>query len=214
MVPVLPAEEAHQIISSLIAVALGRPARGEESWNEAWLERVYDPRAVERACPLPEPHAVRSLSPSPEAQLVSRLTALAGCGTSGDISHSARTRAREIVYDAANCSLATAFGPFVRMARGHKGGLEVDWRVVQALQDVMQANVEEEITVGWGDGDVQKPRGWGSTRMGGAREGRMGGNRHDWAGVEDGVWRGTYAFRQLQCPAGRGSVRGLRLRGC
>lgn len=63
---------------------------------------------------------------------------------------------------------------------------------MKALQVVMGAGLLEAEAMGWGMGDDEEgnggagvvPRGWNSTRPGEVRVGR------DWAGVEDGEWRG------------------------
>lgn len=70
----------------------------------------------------------------------------------------------------------------------------------QALSVVMGAGLTEAETMGWGannDDDAMDegagviPRGWESTRAGEpVTEGR------DWAGIEDGEWRGEFGDLQ------------------
>jgi len=181
-------DERHLFVSALVAAADGRAAVNEgESANQAWLAEVYDENILKRLVPRPTPDEVRTMSPSPTAQLASRLHCLANPATR--ITHRVRTAAREILYEAGSFGRSSNWGPFMKMARGHQGGLEVDWRKVEALALVMAGNIDDEIAAGWGEGSEPRPSGWESTRKELVGEGVT-----DWAGVESGTWKGTYAF--------------------
>lgn len=181
-------DERHLFVSSLVATADGRaPRHTGPSLNQAYLQRVYEENILKRLVPRPTPEEVRSTSPSPTAQLSSRLHCLAN--PSGRVTHRVRTAAREVLYEAASFGRSSNWGPFMKMRVGHEGGLEVDWRKMEAVAVVMAANIDEEIEAGWGEGEEERPVGWESTR----REQVAEGGR-DWAGVESGTWRGTYAF--------------------
>lgn len=182
-------DDRHAFLSSLVAAADGRPPASQgDSLNEAWLAKAWDANILTRLVPRPTPLQVRTTSPAPAAQLMSRLHCLAASASTP--SHRARTNAREIVYEASNFDLHSAHGPFVKMHKGHKGGLQVDWRKMEALASVMAANLNEEGEE-WGQGE-KRPAGWSSTRSDVPAAGST--NERDWAGIESGLWRGTYAF--------------------
>ncbi|KAI5478704.1 F-box domain, Skp2-like domain protein [Pseudohyphozyma bogoriensis] len=107
------------------------------------------------------------------------------------------------LYDMNNFSRSSSWGPFLSNSStiSNGRGWKVDWKKLEALAVVMGANLDEAIGMGglrgegWGDnggvGEVERPRGWESTREG---KGKEGGLERDWAGVEDGAFLGTYAF--------------------
>ncbi|GAA5973227.1 hypothetical protein JCM11641_006333 [Rhodosporidiobolus odoratus] len=129
------------------------------------------------------------------AQLASHLHTLATPSPLALASPSIRTAAREIVYEKANYTRLTGYGPFMSDGSGR-----VDWIKVEALAMVMKANMEDAMAIGWADGldsdegETVVPTGWSSTRKGSAGSTRTDPEGRDWAGVESQEWRGTYAF--------------------
>lgn len=113
-------------------------------------------------------------------------------------STSARTAAREVVYDRRNFLKRSNYGPFSNDGTGR-----VDWIKLEGLSLVMSQNLRESMTLGWdNDGKVTVPlAGWEDTRPGSAAlskvvvgqgEDEAGKEKEkvvdrDWAGVESTV---------------------------
>jgi len=135
------------------------------------------------------------------AQLAAHLHVLATPSPLVHASPSIRTAAKELVYEQSNFRRDSLYGPFMNDGSGR-----VDWRKLEALAIVCGANLDEAVTIGWGqvdgdddgdgdDGPLVPPRGWSSTRPHSAGPVRTDPAGRDWAGVtHPGGWRGTYSF--------------------
>ncbi|ORY84727.1 hypothetical protein BCR35DRAFT_303076 [Leucosporidium creatinivorum] len=188
-----------ETLQQLVAVAEQRPPHGHTSRNQAWLDSYIPSTFLQNPAPLPNRSRRTAASTAPTVdpvarQLAAHLHTLATPSALTLATHDLRTAAREIVYEAQNCTRECGWGPFKEDGSG-----DVDWVKLEALSVVMGAGLTEAESMGWGlnaeddeeadEGAGIIPRGWESTRPGEqVKEGR------DWAGIEDSEWRGTYQF--------------------
>ncbi|KAK4055006.1 hypothetical protein OIO90_003347 [Microbotryomycetes sp. JL221] len=110
-----------------------------------------------------------------------------------------RLDARENVYEAAWVCEKRNFGPFNEI-NPQDGSYTVNWPKLEALTIVMAANLRDAAEFGWGGSEdgtkLELPLGWSGTRRYAAPPGTngLGPSGRDWAGIEDCVFNGTYAF--------------------
>ncbi|GAA5949318.1 hypothetical protein JCM3765_003369 [Sporobolomyces pararoseus] len=201
------ASELIAILETLVHVATSRPPAGKPSLNEVFLEKYLSPSSstilsLHPSFSSPRPYLrSQARKPTPEdvviSELASQLHSLSTPSLVSIASPSIRNLSREIVYERLNFTKSSAYGPL----KSDGSGL-VDYRKVEAIQILMNANLEEAKTMGWGqesgEEETVSPTGWSSTRTGSASsslklEGKEVDER-DWAGITTHEWRGTYAF--------------------